>query len=46
MAAGQDTVQITPDILSVDEVVKRVTSPTSGAISLFIGKYLQSFLTF
>ncbi|XP_072038879.1 molybdopterin synthase catalytic subunit-like [Amphiura filiformis] len=43
MATGQNTVQITSDILNVDDAVKKVTSPTSGAISLFIGTTRNNF---
>ncbi|XP_077989221.1 molybdopterin synthase catalytic subunit-like [Glandiceps talaboti] len=34
---GQDFVEITPENLSVEDITKKVTSPTAGAISVFIG---------
>lgn len=43
LGSGRDTIEITADLLSVDEAVKTVTSPTSGAISLFIGTTRNNF---
>ena len=45
LGSGRDTIEITADLLSVDEAVKAVTSPTSGAISLFIGKQISKLLS-
>ena len=38
-----DSVLVTKDPLSVDEITKNVTSPSSGAISLFIGTTRDNF---
>ncbi|XP_071793882.1 molybdopterin synthase catalytic subunit-like [Asterias amurensis] len=40
---GKDFIKVTPDPLSVEEITKMVTSPTSGAISLFIGTTRNNF---
>ncbi|XP_038072483.1 molybdopterin synthase catalytic subunit-like [Patiria miniata] len=41
--AGKDFVRITSDPLSVEEATGMVTSPTSGAISIFIGTTRNNF---
>ena len=42
---GKDFIKVTHDPLSVEDITKMVTSPTSGAISLFIGKNTAGFQT-
>nr|KAG5708579.1 hypothetical protein BaRGS_033000 [Batillaria attramentaria] len=40
---GTDYVDVTEDRLSVEDITERATSPTSGAIGLFVGTTRNNF---